>query len=130
MMMNEQSLKDLNNYRRISIRTSLVMVGLLLTATMLAWWWGLLWLLKPLLGAVVGSVLASLNMFALAYAFLVLVINNGSRWVLLWPIILFLSMCAAALVIALYQPDLLLGFALGLSTPLMIGAMITLDKPA
>lgn len=130
MMMNEDAQKELDSYWRISVRVGLVIEVLLLLLLLFSWGTGLLWLIKPLIGAMVASLLASLNVIALAYAFWVLAIHKGSRWVLLWPIFLFLGMCVSALVVAVNQPDWLLGFALGLCTPLITGTMISLAKPA
>jgi hypothetical protein len=125
-MINESSMTDLMGYRRVVLSASTIVLLVIGIFAVLAWYADWVFLLKPLAGAFLGSMMASLNVLALAYAFFALAIKKSPRRVILWPVASFLLMCGTALLLALRQPDYILGFALGLTTPLIFGAIIAL----
>lgn len=125
-MINENSMTDLINYRRIVFISSIFILFIIGVSLFLSWYLKAFFLLKPLGGAFIGSFLASINVLALGYAFFVIAIKKSSRKALLWPLSTFFIMCGSALFLALNQQDYLLGFALGLTTPLIFGTIIAL----
>ncbi|OPZ24235.1 MAG: hypothetical protein BWZ03_00254 [bacterium ADurb.BinA186] len=125
-MINEDSMTDLMSYRRIVLTASIFILFIIGASLCLCWYFKAFFLLKPLGGAFIGAFLASVNVLALGYAFFVIAIKKSSRKVLLWPVSTFLTMCGIALCLALNQQDYLLGFALGLTTPLIFGTIIAL----
>ncbi len=126
MTINESSMIDLMSYRRVVLSSSAVILLALGTLLALSFYSEWLHFQKPLAGAFIGSFLASLNVLALGYAFFKLVLKKSPRKVVLWPVATFLSLCGVALFMALTEQDYLLGFALGLTTPLIFGAIIAL----
>ncbi|MCA9507560.1 MAG: hypothetical protein KC505_03955 [Myxococcales bacterium] len=125
-MMNENSLADIAIYRKTVLLTTLVVLILLSTAIFFCWYLNFYFLIKTLIGAMLGTLLASINVFALAYAFYFVAVKKSSKTVVLWPLLTFLILCGAALFLALNHNDYLLGFALGLCSPLIFATIIAL----
>ena len=124
MMMNEAVRDDLRAYSR----TTLWSMGLLLLAVLLsaivASALHCSAVVDFLIGGFVGIVGASVNVFVLGYAFLVIAIKKGKKITVLWPIIMLGAMGAAAFVLSIYFPACLLGFAFGLTAPLLCAAQL------
>lgn len=76
-------------------------------------------------GFFIGGLASFANLSALAFAYLRIVVQKKPLITLLWPLATFLFMCGAAGIIALKFSGLLLGFALGLTTPLIFGILVS-----
>lgn len=124
MMMNENAQQDLTRYKNITLWSSLILVSGLLALLGLAYVLDWVVVIHPLWGALLGTLCASVNIFALAYAFYALAIQNKPRRVVLWPIATFILMCILSFFLATGYDDYILGFALGLTAPLLFGAAI------
>ena len=133
MTINDQSVKEILSYRDQTIKTSVGLLGILGLAMAGLLFCPVDFLFKPLLGAFLGVLLATLNAFALGYAYFALVLKKTARRVILWPVTTFLLMCVAALILALHYSEFVLGFAFGLTAPLIFGTVIIFfgsTKPA
>lgn len=131
-MMNEQAQIDLKSYIKKTIWSSGTVIALLVAALIGSMIMQKNHLMPHLIGGLLGAFLASINIFALGYAFYALVIAKARRWVILWPLFSFLLMCLIAFVLVSYFPSHSLGFALGLTTPIIFGSVIAVgaSKPA
>jgi hypothetical protein len=123
-MINEQSKKDLVGYIQKTLWSSVILLSLILVVMAMAAFSHLYEMMDALLGALLGIVLTTANLFSLGYAFFVIAINNGRKMMVLWPLATFLIMSGAALVLSIYFPAYLLGFALGLTAPVVFGVAI------
>lgn len=124
MTINDEAKNDLMLYRKITTWCSLALVvaisiGMML-AKIFAWENGY----TMLSGGLLGVMLAVANVFAIGYSFYVLAIKNGRRWVLLVPITTFLSMCGAAYLLTSFAQIYLFGFAIGLTSPVLLATSI------
>lgn len=127
--MNETSKQDLRNYINQTLKSAGVLLTLLATLVLYAYCFGDSRLIDPLFGGIIGVMIATTNLFAIGYAFYILAIKKGNRWALLWPIGSFLAMCALAYGFAIFWPRLIVGFALGLTTPVIFGGVLVfMDK--
>lgn len=124
--MNQEIINELISYRRVVLYGSIALLSLIAAALFGSVMAGCLSLSLALVGAFAGTVLSSINVFALGYAFYALTIKKLPRRVILWPILTFLCMCGVALYLALLKPDYILGYALALTSPLVFGAIIAL----
>lgn len=122
--------KDFILYRQIIIKNGVLLVALLSCFLLLC---GInQWSIFPfVLGLWVSVILSSLNMLALGLAVFELYIKNGSHKAILWPLASFLLLCLAALVLVFLKNESILGFAFGLSSPLILALIAWLKgKPA
>ena len=130
--MDEQARQDLFRYRRLTLvsafTTHLVLLGLILFAHMAK----IEQFESFLIGSLMGVFFASLNVFALGYAFYQVAVKKAARIYLLLPALTFLSMCFLTYLMAVYFLDGALGFALGLTVPVLFTAIIIVatSKPA
>lgn len=122
MTIHEQAHRDINGYIRKTLWSAGVLFLLVMIALFCVFWFKKTEAIKPLLGGLLGSFLATVNLFAIGYAFYAIVIKKGKRWVVLMPLLSFLGMCAIAFILAVYVPDYILGFAIGLTAPVFLGA--------
>jgi hypothetical protein len=123
-MMNDQTRQELKHYVRKTLWASSIIILLIVISGVLAYIFQRHNLAQMIFGAFLGAVLSSVNLFALGYAFWALVLAKKSRWALLWPVISFLGMSFFAFILAIYFGVLVLGFAFGLSMPVIIAALV------
>jgi hypothetical protein len=130
--MSDQVKKDLISYMRRIIQSGMVLISLFVCALLCAWIFKMNLLIGPLFGALMGALFATINLFALGYAFYGLYIRQAKRWLILWPLSSFTTMCVAAFVLAIYFYEYIFGFALGLTVPVLFGMVIVSgsSKPA
>lgn len=129
-MMNEAAEQDLKRYKNTTLIASASLLTLLFSGLACACVLDFSSLTKPLLGAILGTLLASLNLFALGYAFYVVAIKGGHRWVILFPLATFVLMAASGFMLSLYRMEYILGFALGLTAPVLFAAVIVFGGKA
>lgn len=124
MTMNDDAKNDLLTYRKITTWSSLALVVAISIGMVLAkiFAWENSYTL--LTGGLFGVILAVANVFAIGYSFYVLAIKNGRRWVLLVPISTFLAMCGAAYLLTSFAQIYLFGFAIGLTSPVLLATSI------
>jgi hypothetical protein len=122
--MNDAAKKDLKGY----IKKTLWSATILLVALGVAWLCTYLAqavdFYEPLLGALIGVACATLNLFAIGYAFFVVVIREGKKLAVFAPILSFTGMCAMAFLLAKLWPTLIFGFAVGLTAPVLFGIIL------
>lgn len=123
-MTHDHIQKDLQLYKKTLFITAFSVLSLVGLLTVLAWALDFTWLIRPLLGLFAGAFLATINVAALGYAFHVIAIKKGSPKAVLWPLSSFLLMIAAIIMLLCLSHDYLLGFALGLTVPVVFGAAI------
>ena len=109
--------QDLENYKKCALRTSL---GLLVLLFLLA----LMTRSSLIIGTLIGSSLANINVFVLGFAVYDLVFRKVGALALARPAGFFLILSGVGLFLALFHPTFCLGFALGLTSPLVLGAFI------
>lgn len=127
--MNELGSKDLKRYWRIFMWVAVVFFLLKIIAIFLSFM-AKSQVFLPLLGSLGGSITATANLFALAITYYFLVMKNSGKIWLLLPVATFLLMCVLAYIYAIFFPEQVIGFALGLSVPIIFaGAIISFDKP-
>jgi hypothetical protein len=108
---------DLDNYKKLALKASLVLLVILLVLA--------LFLRSSLIGGMlIGSSLANINVFVLGRAFYDVVIKKAGSLALGSPVGFFMILCGVGLFLALFYPAFCLGFALGLTSPLVLGAFI------
>jgi hypothetical protein len=131
-MMNESVERDLKHYKKTTLWSSALLFGILISLVGLAWAFGYSTLISPLMGSLMGTFFSTVNLFALGYAFDAIVVKKMARWAILWPLSTFLVMALLGFLLAAYGPDYILGFALGLTAPVLFGAVIVFGshKPA
>lgn len=131
-MMNEEARIDIASYVKRTLWSAgilfAIIIGGLITATIFEH----TDLSKQLVGGLIGAMLATANIFALGYAFYGLAIAKARRWIIVWPVSTFLGMCSIAFILVYYFPAHILGFALGLTAPVVFGSAIVFaaSKPA
>jgi hypothetical protein len=109
--------KDLEIYKKITFKGSLgIFICLLILSCMANNF--LMW------GMLLGSSLANLNIFILSISMYELLIKQSGPLALSFPVLFFLFVTIIALVLAFYLPGLLLGFACGLTSPIILGVLI------
>lgn len=84
---------------------------------------------KPLIGVVSGAFVATINLFAIGYAAHGVLVLSQSRAIVIWPIITFLLMCVMAYVFAIQPTNLSIGFAFGLSVPIVLAVLVLFVCP-
>ena len=116
-MINDLLGREFLFYRRCFLKSLLlvVMIALLLLAADRQW----------SLGFFVGGVASFINIAALAFAYLRIAVQKKPLAALFWPLGSFLAMCGMALLLVVKFTPLLLGFAVGLTTPLIFGVLVT-----
>lgn len=108
---------DIDNYKKLALKASLVLLVILLVLA--------LFLRSSLTGGMlIGSSLANINVFVLGRAFYDLAIKKVGSLALGRPVGFFMILCGVGLFLALFYPTFCLGFALGLTSPLVLGAFI------
>jgi hypothetical protein len=114
-------LHDLQNYKHVALKGSLLVFVFLLCIYLFS---------KNYFfaGLLIGSTLANINIFVLAYAAYRYIIFNASFYALSISLLFFLFLVSVSGFIVFYYAHLALGFAVGLSSPLLIGALIALKK--
>lgn len=130
--MNEQSKNDLMSYRKITLWSSCFLVMMLISAALCAYGFDCFLLMNFLIGSLLGTILTIANLFAMGYAFYRVVIKKEPRWALFYPIGSFLMMVGCACGLAIFWMPFLMGFAVGLMTPVLVGAILVYfsAKPA
>lgn len=128
-MMNDLAQKDLRHYKKIFIYTSLSILSLLLMSLCFTWLFNFDYLFKPLCGGFIGCLVALVNVALLAIGFYGVAIKQ-SRLLVLGPMLSFIAMILLTGIFSIYYQEYLLGFALGLTSPLMIGLILIIKKPA
>lgn len=123
---------DFKNYQKKSYWTCLALLAFIISNIVIALSLNSELLIRLWLGCLVGVTVATINLLALAYAFYMLVIKKRRRLVLLVPIGTFLLMCSLAYLVVTYWLPYVMGFALGLASPLVFGAAVIFlsSKPA
>lgn len=124
LMMNEYAKKDLSRYKSITLWSAAVLFSVILLLLLASWFLDVTPVQKPLLGGLLGTMLATINLFALGYAFYALAIKKMARWVIMVPLSTFIIMAITSFILAIYHTDYILGFALGLTAPVSFGAVI------
>jgi|SRR5579871_4437613 len=116
--------QELKGYRNTSLRWSAALFVVLLLAIIVAWALKLAVVMALLVGGLIGATLATINLFALGYAFYVVAIKKGSRWTILCPVSTFIFMAFIVFAGARLKPDYLLGFAAGLTVPVLFATAV------
>lgn len=114
----------LQGYLRKTIYSAAVLLGLITVGIGIAKIFSFDSLVAPLVGGLCGVTAATINLFAIGYAFFVVAIIKGKKIAILWPVLSFIAMCVVAYLFAILAPSMILGFALGLTVPLLFGAVI------
>jgi len=122
--MNDEAKRELQQYVRKTLWSSLIVISSIIMASVTAYLMKRNALAQMIFGAVLGSLLSSANLFALGYAFWALVIEKKTKWALLYPLLSFFAMSFSAFILAIYFKPQIIGFALGLSMPVIIGALV------
>lgn len=133
MTMSNETKSDLKNYGRWTIWSASILLAMLVIFLVIAFLFKKTVLMSTIVGAMIGVMVSTVNLFSLGYAFFKLVIARKSRkWVVLWPFFTFIFMCVLAYIFAVYFEALILGFALGLTVPVIFGSVIVFlsKKPA
>lgn len=127
--MNELASEDLKRYWRIFMWVAVVFFSLEFIVIFLSFM-AKSPVFLSLLGSLGGSVSATANLVALAITYYFLVVRNSRKLWLFLPVATFLLMCVLAYIYAIFFPEQVIGFALGLSVPIIFaGAIISFDKP-
>ena len=79
MTMNEDAKIDLIRYTKQTLLVALIILLLGIAGVFIAWFTDMVWLQLGFLGALLGALLASGNLFAIGGAFFVIVVKNGTR---------------------------------------------------
>jgi len=116
--------RELLRYRRIIIIAGLVLGLMWLLLLMCAYFLNRPALIDFIMGAFLSSMLSVLNVLALGYAAYGLLIKKTSRTSILWPVASFVALVAGALAAVRFYPSLAFGYAIGLVSPLLLGAFI------
>lgn len=122
--MTKKAEKDLKSYIKKTMWSAIILLSMIGTAIACAYFFGLPTFLAPLVGALIGVGAATLNLFAIGYAFYIIAIKNGKKWAVAAPIGSFVGMCLIAFVLAKFWSTALFGFALGLTAPVFFCATI------
>lgn len=124
--------RDVRAYLKRSAWSAAIMLVINLIALMIAWLVDNASLQLFLAGLFCGIALSSINLLMLGLAYFRLAIKHTSKAAILWPLASFLVMCVGAFIFAFYFKAMILGFALGLTGPVFIGAVIIFfqSKPA
>lgn len=77
------------------------------------------WLKNQIIGTILGSLEAFINLFLLGISIYMLMIKNSSRLFLILPIAGFIGMCLSAYFCSYNFLEGILGFAVGLSFPII-----------
>lgn len=127
--MNDLAKKDMHGYWRIFMVVAGVFFSLKLFLILLAYLTNSRWFL-PLIGGLSGSGSATVNLLGISFAYYVVVMKGGRKLALLLPVATFLIMCLLAYIYAMFMPELVIEFALGLSIPILFAsAIVSFDKP-
>lgn len=124
--MNDDALQDLNSYKKKTLWSSSVLITTLVIAALITYAIDAHATFIFVLGALMGATCATLNVFAIGYAFFIIAIKEGKKLVLLWPLISFIAICILAFLLAKTWPAYLLGFAVGLTSPIFFGIVIVM----
>lgn len=116
-MMNNLLTHEFQFYRRCFVKSLFIFVIITLLLLAIGYFLSL--------GFFIGGIASFANLSALAFAYVRIVVQKKALITLLWPLATFLLMCAAAGIIALKFSGLLLGLALGLTTPLIFGVLVS-----
>jgi hypothetical protein len=122
-MISSEQEKEVLGHMRTCVYSAVALLSLLLVFALWAYLANSSWFL-PIWGAFFGSFSASVNLLAIAWAFYVLVIKKGRRRILFWPVLTFLCLCILAYIYATHLPEQALGFAFGLTVPVILGGAI------
>ena len=112
---------DLENYKKVALRAALFMFVILLILAFLT-------RSSVLIGVLIGSSLASINVFVLAIAAYNFLIKKINITALSWPLGFFLILCGVGFYLAINFPNLALGFAVGLTSPLVLASIIAYQE--
>jgi hypothetical protein len=125
--MNNQAQKDLEGYWRIFIKVAAVFLSLKFILIALAYFLSSSWL-SPLVGALFGASFAMANLLALSWAYYRVIIKKAKKTIIFLPVVTFLFMCFMAYIYAMFLPDQVIGFAMGLSVPIIFASFISLNS--
>lgn len=123
-MTHDSAQKDLQLYKKTVYISAISVLSIVALLIILAWALDFALIIKPLVGLFAGACLATINVAALGYAFHAIAIKNGPTSAVLWPISSFMVIIAAIIILLQLSHDYLLGFAVGLTAPLVFGAAI------
>jgi len=109
--------QDLDNYKKLALKAALglfiiLFICVLITQNSLT------------IGLLIGSSLANINVFVLGRALYDFLIRKIGGLALGGPLLSFLILSGVGLLLTLFYPGFCLGFALGLTSPLVLGALI------
>lgn len=121
---NDSSLSELKSHFKKTMITAAVLLAIIMLGYGAAFVFGFSTLKAPLMGGFCGVIVATLNLLAIGYAFYVMAIKKGRKAVLVLPALSFIAMCVLAYVFANFVPSMILGYALGLTTPVLFGAVV------
>lgn len=124
-MINESPELTILRYKHIILRSSLIIGFFLIIVFFISYIFGAKESVNFTGGALLGSIFALLNVFALGYASYEFLIKKSSGLYVFWPIGTFLLLTLSALILAIFYEKALLGFALGLTVPLGLGFIVT-----
>lgn len=82
------------------------------------------WLRYQIIGTIFGSTEAFINLFLLGISMYMLMIKNSSRLMMILPIAGFIGMCLSAFFFSYNFLEGILGFAVGLSFPIIFFCFI------
>lgn len=116
-MINDLLGREFLFYRRCFLKSLLLVVIIALLLLAFGQQWSL--------GFFIGAVASFINIAALAFAYLRIAVQKKPLAALIWPLSSFLAMCAMALLLVIKFKSLLLGFAIGLTSPLIFGILVT-----
>lgn len=122
--MIDDAYQQLLHYRRIITLASLGLGVLWSIALISALFLEMPSLVSFIIGGFIGSTLAVINVFTLGIAAYALFIKKSSRLFILGPFVSFNVLVLGALITVVFHPQSTLGFALGLSSPLILAAAI------
>jgi phosphate/sulfate permease len=129
-MMNELAKKDLIFYKKNFFYSSFIILVVILSLFLISIYFGPRSLTKSLLGGLIGSFIAMANIFLLSFSFYKVAIKKSSPLIILWPTLSFLFMVLLSYCFSVYNSEYLLGFAMGLTSPLILGLVLAFKAPA
>jgi hypothetical protein len=116
--------EELAHYRVLLVKSFIILFGLTAFFYGLAFYVQFVLAYQILLGALLGEVFSFFNVLALAYAFYKIVLKKSSAQVLIWPMLTFILSALSIFFVIKSGELVLLGLALGLTSPLIFAALI------
>jgi hypothetical protein len=129
-MMNEIAQKDLQFYKKAFIYSSIITLFVIVFFIIISFYFGHKFLAKSLVGGLIGYLLVMANVFLLAFAFYKIAIKKSSSLVILCPALSFFTMVILGYCFSVLYPEYISGFAISLTSPLILGVILTVKKPA